>query len=809
MTSSKDPAFRRLRGPGSPAAVKLLLSFGAVLVFLLVLRHAVVIDFPRQVTTFKDGGVPATVVRRELSAEPGPANNIWALEVTFASPQEGRRVFEAYLNGARIGSRSPAGRALLLDFPASRLGSGPNVLEIRSAEPWTFRRLRVKNIYGYSSGFPAAVLFHRDNRYPDARRLPLGSPAGLSMILILILATAVNAAAELKTPTGHGFLTVLGKARYAITGLLLAALVLPAVSRFRLWFDRPSMLALILVFFGLAFMRELAALGRRLLGSIAALSVAAGSRLKRSAGGSVLRSSGSADIISWLLIAVLAFICLVKPGPVVRSGDSLEYVSMLVSWAEFGRPYVTSDSIKTMEKRLGQVPGPGESPFFKSFKERFPSLLKNGTEMDLPHFWLYSLAASVFYHPLKLLSLDIGLAFMLLHLLIVVAGFIVVRKALGRAAGLCLLLLIVFSPLIWFVNKVHVELFTVVLVCTGTALLAAENWAGSALSFALVSTQNPPFAILAGLAFLLGFSRRQWRVLRGRWPLWIAAFGLAAAQPVYYLLRLGILNPVVATGAAKMDTEVFSLRRMFSFIVDPDIGLLANWPVALLILLVFAVEAARKRAGFRSATWVFLAASLPVLLWSQSRSMNLNHGGTYLISRYALWYLYIFFLMLWQLGLALRKSARAVKWTWFAAGALAGCFALIQFWPTRPEEYLRPTPASLWLYSRFPAAYDPMPEIFTERYRRSEEDLPEAAWAVSNPTGSKILVRRGRMYYVRYWPKLDPIPTCPALDPDLVYTEGQLRFEAAPEKRYLYINGLAEKLRRAPAQDGGAAATDR
>ncbi len=808
MTSSKDPSWRRLRGPGAPAAVKLLLSVGAVLVFLLVLRHGVVIDFPRQVTTFKDGGIPATVVRREFSAEPGPAKNIWALEVTFASPQESRRVFEAYLNGTPIGSLSPAGRALLLDFPASRLACGANVLEVKSAEPWTFHRLRIKNIYGYSSGFPAAVLFHRDNQYPDAPRLPLGSPAGLGLILILILAAAVNAAVELKAPPGHGFLTVLGKARYAITGLLLAALLLPAVSRFRVWFDWPSMLALILVFFGLAFVRELAALGKSLLGSVAALGAAAGSRLKRSAGGFDLRS-GSADIISWFLIAVLAFICLIKPGPVLRSGDSLEYVSMLVSWAEFGRPYVTSDSIKTMEKRLGQAPELGESPFFKSFRERFPSLLTNGTEMDLPHFWLYSLAAAVFYHPLKLLSLDIGLAFMLLHLLIVAAGFLVVRKALGRAAGLCLLLIIVFSPLIWFVNKVHVELFTVVLVCAGTALLAAENWAGSALCFALVSTQNLPFAILAGLVFLLGFSRRQWTVLRGRWPLWIAAFGLAAAQPVYYLLRLGILNPVVATGAAKMDTEVFSLRRMFSFIVDPDIGLLANWPVALLILLVFAALAARRRAGFRSATWVFLAASLPVLLWSQSRSMNLNHGGTYLISRYALWYLYVFFLMLWQLGLALQKSAAAVKRIGFAAGVLAGSFALIQFWPTRPEEYLRPTPASLWLYSRFPAAYDPMPEIFTERYRRSEEDLPEEAWAVSHPTGSKILVRRGRMQYVRYWPKLDPIPTCPALDPDLVYTEGQLRFEAAPDKRYLYINGLAEKLRRAPVQYGGAAAIER
>jgi hypothetical protein len=429
--------------------------------------------------------------------------------------------------------------------------------------------------------------------------------------------------------------------------------------------------------------------------------------------------------------------------------------------------------------------------------------------MDLPHFWFYSLAAAVVYHPLKLLSLDIGLAFMLLHLLIVVTGFLVVRKALGREAGLCLLLIVVFSPLIWFVNKVHVELFTVVLVCAGTALLAAENWAGSALCLALVSTQNPPFAILAGLVFLLGFRRRKWTVFRGQWPLWGAAFGLAAAQPVYYLLRLGILNPVVATGAAKMDTEVFSIRRMFSFIVDPDIGLLANWPVALLILLVFAGQTVRKRAGFRSATWVFLAASLPVLLWSQSRSLNLNHGGTHFISRYALWYLYIFFLVLWQIGLSLRSSGRAARRFWLAAGVLAGAFALVQFWPSRPEEYLRPTPVSLWLYSRFPGVYDPMPEIFTERYRRIEEHLPEHVWAVSNPGGSKILIRWGRMQVVRYWSKLDPIPTCPALDPDLVYTEAQRRFEAAPEKKYLYINGLAEKLRRAQARAAGAAPTGR
>jgi hypothetical protein len=582
-----------------------------------------------------------------------------------------------------------------------------------------------------------------------------------------------------------------------------AALLLPAFSRFRVWFDSRSILSLVLAFLILALIEPLAGWARRLSGAVRSLGVEAASGSRR-----VLARLGtrrpSVDLISWALLAALAFICLVEPGPVVRSGDSLEYVAMLVSWAEFGRPYVTSDSIKTMEKRLGQVPEPGESSFFRSFKERFPALLKNGTEMDLPHFWLYSLAAAVFYHPLRLLSLDIGLAFMLLHLLVVVAGFLAVRRALGKGAGLCLLLLVAFSPLVWFVNKVHVELVTVVLAVAGAALLAAGNWAGSALSFGLAATQNPPFTILAGLAFLLGFARRKRALFRNGWPVWIAAAGLAAAQPAYYLLRLGILNPVVATGAARMDADVFSMRRMLCFIVDPDIGLFANWPVALLILAAFAVQAARRRAGLKGSTWVFIAVSVPVLLWSQSRSLNLNHGGTCYISRYALWYLYVFFLMLWQLGLSLRPAGRAARRAGLAAGLLAGALGLVQFWPARPEEYLRPTPVSAWLYSRLPGLYDPMPEIFTERYRRIEEHLPEDVWAVSHPSGNKILIRWGRMQVVRYRPKLDPIPTCPELDPDLVYTEAQLRFEASPQKKYLYINGLAGKLRRA-AGSGAAA----
>jgi hypothetical protein len=98
-----------------------------------------------------------------------------------------------------------------------------------------------------------------------------------------------------------------------------------------------------------------------------------------------------------------------------------------------------------------------------------------------------------------------------------------------------------------------------------------------------------------------------------------------------------------------------------------------------------------------------------------------------------------------------------------------------------------------------------MPEIFTERYRRVEENLPESVWAVSNPSGNKILVRWGRMMNLRRKEDLVPFPTCPGLDPLLVYQEARRRFEASPARKYLYINGLGRRLRRAPTSGASSA----
>jgi hypothetical protein len=794
MDTPLKPAFRRLLADRWNTAA-IIVSVGIALLFSAVLFFFSYLDFPRRIQTFKgDPGQKAIVVRKEFTAAPESIQNIWWLEIILFERPETELRLDVRLNGVRIETPSLDGSKSVREFPASILNKGTNILEVGGEDGWAFKRLRVKNIYGYSSGFFSAVIAHRHNAYPAAKLWPRSPLAVLMLLALFMAAAAFNIVAEAKGYPSRPWLRRFKKARYFILALCLAVLALPLLSPFRVWLGLPTGLALLLGFYILAFVSELKAFLRAVCLKLkSALARFPGLLGKAKCQAKSLREKR--NLGPGILILGFAFFCLVYPGPGERKGDALEYYAMLVSWAEYFTPYVTEESCVRMEERLGIDSPPGENAFFLDLKERFPALLKNGTEMDLPHFWFYSLAAAVFYWPLRLFSLDIGLSFMLLHVLLLVAGFAIIRRKLGDTAGLSLMAVVFLSPLIWFINKVHVEVFTIVLAVVGIALLAADEFAPSAFVFALAATQNPPFAVLAGLVFGLGLTKKRWHLLKSGFGFWLAAVPLILLQPAYYYLRLGIINPVVATGAARIDQDMFSLKKMLCFIVDPDIGLLVNWPVALPIAAAFLYLVVRKRAALSGRVWMFLLFSIPVLLWSQSRTLNLNHGGTYRISRYALWFLYVFFLMIWQIGLWLRRTGSSTRRVWLGVTAVVGVTIIFSYWPTRPERYLDPTWASRLLYDRCPGIYDPMPEIFTERYRRWEENLPENVWAVSNPSGNKILVRRGRLMNIQSENDLSPIETCPELNPVLVYREAKRRFAESRNKRYLYINGLGEKLR--------------
>jgi hypothetical protein len=778
-------SFRLLHLPAGPIS-SLVGSLGVALVFFFMLHNFSYLQFPKQVVTFKGDRDKAVFdLEKYFSVAAEPDRKSWALEVEFFEPAQSDVAFQILINGTPVEISKVKGKRLGAEFPSSVLKEGNNILEIGAEASWAFRRLRIKNIYGYSSGFLSAVLFKKNNVFSDAQMFPSSALHFLLLILFSLATFALSVISSARRDPPHPILRALRHIRFAVPGLFLVIILLPIFSKYRAAVALGSVLWLLVVFFALAFVFELKSALSFVFRKISSLvgSLAAAGKREWSQ-----REKG--DLVSGILILGFFFICLVYPGPGQKRGDSLEYYAMLVSWAEYSSPYITEESSVRMQERLGEAVPSGESLFFRQLSEKLPRL-KRGGEMDLPHFWFYSLGAAVFYWPLRLFSLDIGLCFMLLHVALLLAAFFIIRRRLGPTAAQGLFFVLYCSPLFWFINKGSVEFFTVILTFIGITLLVTEEFAGAAFSFAVASTQNPPFAILCFLTFVFGFLRKKWALVKGRnLFFWIAAVLLAALHPAYYYLRLGILSPVVATGGASLYRDVFSLKRMFCFIFDPDIGLLSNWPVALALLLIFGFLALKKKARLTRPMALFLIIFALVLLWSQSRSSNLNHGGTYHISRYALWFLYIFFLLAWQTGLYFSRVKTPARRAFIGAVILVGLVEAVQFWPDRPEVYLKPTWASRLLYDRWPGLYDPMPEIFIERYRGRERDLPDYVWAVSNPTGNTILIRRGRTENIRSEKDIPPLETCPALDRVLVYREARKRLARAPRKNDLYINGM-------------------
>ena len=236
---------------------------------------------------------------------------------------------------------------------------------------------------------------------------------------------------------------------------------------------------------------------------------------------------------------------------------------------------------------------------------------KNGTA-DESHFWLYSMLAAVFYWPLKLLGADVGLSFNCLHVVLLYVAVVLVHRRLGPAAACSLLILVVGSPVLWYANKAHTELFTVVLGSLGTAYLAGRRARPFGPMLRPGGHAEPglrtgrcwrwPWGLsVDGVIGCEGFAPRHspslplsrkgrgghrqacsptgncWPWLRPCWPCIPFTTGFArAASPM-------LIGPELLLGS-----YFLPLRHMASFWIDPDVGLLATWPLGLPLLIAGA-----------------------------------------------------------------------------------------------------------------------------------------------------------------------------------------------------------------------------
>lgn len=449
---------------------------------------------------------------------------------------------------------------------------------------------------------------------------------------------------------------------------------------------------------------------------------------------------------AFLPLYVLVLATLLAQSTPRRIGDADEYIAVAASLSRFERP-----ALKRADR--------------EKYGVSFRQLTGADGRQDMLHFWIYPAAAAM---PLRLavrLGGDPAEAFAAVNVALLLGAAVVARRRLHWTS----LWLLFAGPVIWWADKVHTEVFTFSLVTIAVCAFPAAPVAAS-VAAGVAAAQNPPLALVLILGALGGLAAgTAWR----RVALGVAVGALlAAVHPLYYWIRLGRLAPLADAASAPLSFASFS-----AVLLDPNVGLVFNDPWLPLAAAITVGYGLRQRT-WRPTAWhgVSVATGL-LLLVVFGRVINLNHGGTPSMSRYALW--------LMPLSVPFLPQRDSPRWSRFARAvlavvAVAGTAASIATYrPSLEEHFVTPTRLARWLWTQHPAIDNPLPEIFAERLLHRENAPPPGA---ATDNCAKVLTWYGEA------PPACPVgPVAPECAEGSCYAnrrgDGTYRFVVAPRRR--------------------------
>jgi hypothetical protein len=382
-------------------------------------------------------------------------------------------------------------------------------------------------------------------------------------------------------------------------------------------------------------------------------------------------------------------------------GDALEYVLQTESLSRHGSPEVRAGDVYSLARedlRLGS--GLGYALGYRGYFD------DPAGHWYACHFWAYSLLAV----PARLVLGSLGLnglrAFPLMNAALFLLALHRVLFALPIAPPrrLALFLLIVSSPVVWFVRWPHAEVITVASVTLALVARHRGRAVAAVLWAALASLQCPPFLLLVGVLW----AEAAWRDRRV--PA-LAKLTLAAAtsllSPLFYWWRFG--TPSLLAREAASATNLSPWRALELFL-DLNIGLVRAMPVTVLLFAVASIAAlARIR---RTPGDAVLPLAVALMAFTTTATDNWNHG-TIGPSRYAVWLLPC---VLFVVATATRPlSERGWRAAMAAAIVTQAAVTIAHGGPVAKPDYLEHSlPARLAL-RYLPALYNPSDAVFVAR----------------------------------------------------------------------------------------------
>lgn len=457
-------------------------------------------------------------------------------------------------------------------------------------------------------------------------------------------------------------------------------------------------------------------------------------------------------------------ICLIAGSPQRLIGDGREYLAQAIEFASFRGPAFR----------------PGDIPHIQAELARFDPGLANwdiwsSTVADVNrgrvflHFWFYALLAAPGVWLTNAVGVPPTIAFTTLNLLLLGVALSVALPRIGAAA--CVLLFA--GPIVWWIDKAHTEVFTFSLLTITFALMQEQPW-WSMLAAALASTQNPPIAMLIPIVFASSVARdtsvwRDRRMIAGA----AGAAALAVLHPVYTFTHHGTWSLLLEQTRSGAPT----FQALSAVVLDPSLGLIGNFPLFLLVVTVGLLMLVRHgRRDLIVEDVIIPGFAAAIFLFSFSRTTNMHHGGTPSLSRYAVWLVPLAVPLLSSLKQMERRLWPRFLWCAAVASAL---ISVIAFRPSVPQNSREPTWLATFLWTRFPAWNNPLPEVFIE----TELHVDDIRVPVATSGCEKVLVAGGDAERSGW-----PSPCYPAPLPAECQSAGGLCYANLAGRKYEFVS---------------------
>lgn len=266
------------------------------------------------------------------------------------------------------------------------------------------------------------------------------------------------------------------------------------------------------------------------------------------------------------------------------------------------------------------------------------------------HFWLYPLLVTPFFKLTQWMGSSPINSFIMCNWMFV---FLALGYLASRWKGTfwqkqILAGLFLSSGTTYYIWWPHPEIFTASLLLLSLMSFTDRRYILSMFCTALAATQNPPLlflqAAIAGKVLIdsdilktdLASIKKNIEI---NYPILLATAGLfliALSPVIFFEYKLGVSNPIIATGWS--DAKLISWSRLFSVFFDLNQGMVVAAP-GLYIGIIIVLSGFFFRGRF-DLVWVlplFIGISISAILAIPSLStINWNHGQS-VFSRYAYW----------------------------------------------------------------------------------------------------------------------------------------------------------------------------